>query len=331
MNVPRRAAHRRPPASRGRVLAGVCLAAAAALAVLPHPDVLGPVPVLQALVPVFCLAALALAVVLALRRRWFPMLAMLSGAMLGILPVLVPATGNQLPPGGSSMAILSINVEHSHADVQALAAAVRVHHVEVLVLVETDESLIEELLGHGIREILPFRSATVTPGDTAGTAILSAHPLLAASQIPVGGGQTSFDQPWVTIDHPRLGPLRVAAVHPYAPVVAGAGPWRAILGSIEQWQSQHTELPLVLAGDFNASRSHPAFRKLAHGFVDTSTEAGPFPIPTWPADLPGPAVFAIDHILVRGLDVTGWQRVRIPGTDHFGVLATIGARAAASG
>ncbi len=129
--------------------------------------------------------------------------------------------------------------------------------------------------------------------------------------------------PSAVIEHPRFGTIRVAAVHPHAPVVDGAGKWKSILGSIDAWQSTHTDIPMLLAGDFNASHAHPAFREIAADFTDTSAAAGIFPIPTWPATGRLPAFTAIDHILVRGLAATGWQRVPVPGTDHYGIIATV--------
>ena len=96
-----------------------------------------------------------------------------------------------------------------------------------------------------------------------------------------------------------------------------------ILQSLDAWQASRDGIPLVMAGDFNSTRAHPAFRELARSFDDAGATAGLLPVPTWPASFPGPAVLAIDHILVRGLAPTGWQRVLIPGTDHYGIVTTL--------
>lgn len=294
------------------------------LAVLPRLDLLGGgwIPVLQALVPVICLGAALVSVFMLLGRRWVPALLLLAGAVLGMLPALVLG-GNPQVSSAVPITVFSVNVEHSQADPGALAETIKVHHVEVVILVEVDEPLIGNLLAHGVKGLLPYRSPTVTPGDTAGTVILSKYPLHQESRIPVVDGLVAFDQPTAIIRHPQLGPIRVAAVHPLAPVVDGAVQWRRTLGSIRVWQALHTEVPLVLAGDFNASYAHPAFRELARDLTDTATAAGIVPLPTWPANGRIPAFTAIDHVLTRGLSATSWQRVSIPNTDHYGILATV--------
>lgn len=312
-------------ALRNPWLTGCAALAALFLAVIPHLDLLGRgwFPVLQALVPALCLAAAVVALLLALGRKWVPALLLVSGAVLGLLPTLVPVAGIPTASPAAPLTVFSVNVEHSQADVGALADTIKAHRADVVVLVEVDEELISDLLARGVKGILPYRSPTVTPGDTAGTAILSRFPLKPEPRIPVAEGIDAFDQPSAVIEHPRFGPIRVAAVHPYAPVVDGAYKWRSILGSIDAWQSGHTDIPMVLAGDFNASHAHPAFRDLARNFADTSAAAGILPIPTWSATGSLPAFTAIDHILVRGLAPTGWQRVLVPDTDHYGIIATV--------
>lgn len=299
--------------------------AALSLAVLPHLGMLayGLIPILQALVPVFCLAAALLACAAVLSRRWFPALLLIVGALLGIMPSLVPTTN--VPPASASapLTIFSINVEHSGADVEALARVITERRVDVIVLVEVNEKLIEEVLAQGTRGSLPYRSPTVSPGSTAGTAILSRYPLTSEARIYVVDGIAAFDHPSVVLHHPRFGPVRVAGVHPYAPIVDGATMWKKIIKSIDAWQAERTEIPMILAGDFNATRAHPVFRVLAGKFTDTAAAAGRLPIPTWPARGPVPALIAIDHVLVRGLAPTGWQRITIPGTDHHGIIATV--------
>lgn len=298
---------------------------ALSLVVLPHLNLLGRgwIPVLQALVPALCMAAAFGATIMAYRRHWVPALLLLAGAVLGLLPVLVPVVGMPAASAAAPITVFSVNVEHSQADIGYLADTIKTHRADVVILVEADEALIGNLLAHGVKEILPYRSPTVTPGDTAGTAILSKYPVQPESRIPMVEGIIAFDQPSVVIQHPRFGQIRVAAMHPYAPVVDGAYKWRRILESIDAWQARHTEIPMLLAGDFNASYAHPAFRQLARTFTDTSAAAGILPIPTWSAAAHLPAFTAIDHILTRGLAATSWQRVSIPNTDHYGIIATV--------
>lgn len=295
------------------------------LAVLPRLDMLGfgAVPVLQALVPLFCLVAAVAAAVMALRRRWLATLLLVIGVLLAIVPTLVPVVSASKASSAAPLTIFSINVEFSRADAAALAENIKAFHADVVVLIEVEEPLISDVLSRGLREQLPYRTPTLTSSGDGGTAILSRYPLAPEGNIPVADGIAAFDQPSAVIDHPGFGFLRVAGVHPYAPIVAGGGTWKQILRSLDSWQAQHREIPLIMAGDFNSTSAHPAFRDLASSFEDTAAAAGMLPVPTWPATLPGPAFLAIDHILARGLVATGWQRVWIPGTDHYGVVATV--------
>lgn len=80
-------------------------------------------------------------------------------------------------------------------------------------------------------------------------------------------------------------------------------------------------MPLVMAGDFNATAAHPQFRALAAGLVEASPRFGPWAGATWPADMDLPAFAGIDHVLVRGLAVLDSERFSVPGTDHHGIVA----------
>ena len=81
--------------------------------------------------------------------------------------------------------------------------------------------------------------------------------------------------------------------------------------------------PQVVAGDFNASGDHRPFREfLAAGFVDCadSGQNRSWPGFTWPS-LP---VMRLDHVLVSlTATVLMTRTIRVPRTDHHGVLADI--------
>ena len=119
------------------------------------------------------------------------------------------------------------------------------------------------------------------------------------------------------------GAFRVKAIHTRQPIVSARG-WHQDLDRIHAWQlAQPADQPLLLAGDFNASQSHPAFRAMLDGLTDASSghrrrlgphlAAGPAHTPLRPArPRPRPGVTAID---------AGVTPVR--GTDHAAVWATV--------
>src|SRR5205814_10041627 len=107
--------------------------------------------------------------------------------------------------------------------------------------------------------------------------------------------------------------------------------------NVRRWQQElaairstlvSSEGQQVVAGDFNASRAPRPFRDLlAAGFLDCADAARrrPWPGFTWPAGRWIPPVMRLDHVLVsRGSATVQASRIiRVPGTDHRGVLAVI--------
>ncbi|MCK2220155.1 hypothetical protein MF672_041115 [Actinomadura sp. ATCC 31491] len=81
----------------------------------------------------------------------------------------------------------------------------------------------------------------------------------------------------------------------------------------------------VLAGDFNASLDHRAFRELLErGYVDAAAQAGKGLVPTWPNFRPVPPIIAIDHVLAdERVAVNEVEFADVPGTDHRAVFAEL--------
>ena len=86
-----------------------------------------------------------------------------------------------------------------------------------------------------------------------------------------------------------------------------------------------TKGPVIVAGDFNATRDQRPFRDLeALGFVDAADQAGAGFVPTFPdGRLPMPVV-AIDHVMVRDsrLSAVSVTSVVVPGADHRALVVT---------
>ena len=120
----------------------------------------------------------------------------------------------------------------------------------------------------------------------------------------------------------------MTAVHPVAPMRGNAATWERELTLIRETLAA-TDGPHIVAGDFNASRDHRLFRDLlAAGFADCldCAQRRPWPGFTWPAVrvIPALPVMRLDHVLVpRTATVHMSRAIRIPRTDHYGVLADI--------
>lgn len=83
----------------------------------------------------------------------------------------------------------------------------------------------------------------------------------------------------------------------------------------------------ILAGDLNSTPLWPAYRRLtrlmADGVARWAAAAGVRPERTW-APRPGWRPWLrIDHVLTRGLTVTGVSVVPVAGTDHRAVVADL--------
>jgi endonuclease/exonuclease/phosphatase (EEP) superfamily protein YafD len=83
-------------------------------------------------------------------------------------------------------------------------------------------------------------------------------------------------------------------------------------------------LPVVLAGDLNATHDHRPFRRLlGAGLEDSHDVAGYGWARTWSARW-WAATLRIDHVLVsRSVAVTGYRTGSAFGSDHLPVIATL--------
>ncbi|WP_313822730.1 endonuclease/exonuclease/phosphatase family protein [Citricoccus sp.] len=305
--------------------------------------------------PVLSVVAGLSALLVLVFRQWWAAGVLAAGAVMGLLPTLVPleplgaGVGAGVERGteaeAGALTVLSLNAEYAGVDADALAAAVGaggaggtrdahgssgVGGVDVLVLVEADEDLVTALQERGALDGLPYRTETIPEepqGGTAGGAvILSAHPLRSEGVLPRFATHRHFEQPVAVVEHPQLGDVRVVGLHPVPPIGDDFVPsWDDTLRGLDGWQAAHADLPLILAGDFNASLAHPQFRGLADGFTSAAAAAGPLPGPTWPVGTWVPPFTAIDHVLLRGLVPLDYERLDFPGTDHRGILTTVAA------
>jgi endonuclease/exonuclease/phosphatase family metal-dependent hydrolase len=121
--------------------------------------------------------------------------------------------------------------------------------------------------------------------------------------------------------------LTVVTVHLASPRPDSTADWQADLARIDRLQQVLPESS-VLAGDFNSTHDHRAFRGLVDGrFADAAQMVGwrAWPGLTWPAGRRYGPAGRLDHVLVTraSVGVRSVRTVAIDGTDHRGVLATL--------
>lgn len=227
------------------------------------------------------------------------------------------------PGGGRPFRLGTVNLLHGRADAAGIVALVRDHDLDVLALQEVTPQAEARLRAAGIGALLPHdhvlhARAGNPPG--AGGAVWSRHPVMAAGAVP-----GCFDQPWARLAVPGGPDVEVTAVHSQPPVR-----WAA--GTVAAWESDLLALPTpgrdvvrVLAGDFNATTDHAAFRRLlARGWVDAGRAAGQGLTTTWtPRRAPHPRL-VIDHVLIEErVGVRAVRVRRVAGSDHRAVLTEL--------
>ena len=67
----------------------------------------------------------------------------------------------------------------------------------------------------------------------------------------------------------------------------------------------------------------PAYRALRSRLRDAALDRRPFPSPTWSLLAHWPRFLRIDHVLLSGLRAIEVDVLRIRGSDHSAVLATL--------
>ncbi|MFE1196690.1 endonuclease/exonuclease/phosphatase family protein [Streptomyces olivaceoviridis] len=298
----------------GLLLAGVSVVVGCRVA---DTDGITPVPQLLAFLP-WLLAPAGFALLCALLARWWPGLVW-GVAVLGLLAWYLEPYGKTAEPGGPPLArlrVLTANVE-SGRGTPALVPLLRDRRPDV-VLVQECTSGCRATLEGGFGSVYPHHRAVEEDGSK-GSLILSRFPLG-----PAAGVRGTLGMPGAVADV-RGHAVRLQLVHTVPPLPDQVGPWRRELARLRSFAAAHDDGPLVLAGDFNASQDHAAFRRvLDTGLTDAARLAGHDRTPTWPSRTASVIGAQIDHVLVsRDFTATGARFPRVSGTDHRALVVDL--------
>ncbi|MEV4356534.1 endonuclease/exonuclease/phosphatase family protein [Nonomuraea sp. NPDC049625] len=261
----------------------------------------------------------ALTAILSLLRRNRP--AALAAALVCavLVSVVTPRafSAEQPPAKGAPLRVLSVNL-FGRGDAQTVVDLVRRFDVEVFSALELTPAEVERLDAAGLKQLLPYRVLQADFGAT-GSGIFSKHPVTELTGLftPIG-----HNMPAATVALPGGGKVEFVAIHPNPPLGRMEAEWKASLRALPPASPSAIR---VLAGDFNASLDHRAFRDLLdRGYVDAADQVGKGLIPTWPNGRAVPPVISIDHVLAdRRVAVNRVEIVDVPRTDHRGVFAEL--------
>ncbi len=306
----------------------MALALPALLARLAGGSPPNPGPELAALAPLAVVPAVAAVIIAGFAAWWLAVLLAIPAVLLVSwqLPPLrrprfqaapAPSRGTGSAAAALRLRLFTVNAKYGAADPAVILRVLRQHEVDVLAVQELTPRMVTRLTAAGLTQVLPFSHLDPRPG-APGTGLWARWPLTPLPPVP----GLSTAAPRARMDPPGGFPVTLTAVHPVSPIHGRAGRWRRELAMIQQTLAAVDE-PQVVAGDFNATRDHRPFRDLlAAGFVDCAeaSQNRSWPGFTWPA-LP---VMRLDHVLVSRTAIVPTTRViRVPRTDHHGVLADI--------
>lgn len=282
-----------------------------------EPGLLG---VLTAVMPFVTVVAVVALLVALLSRN---LVVIGVAALLAVVNVAWQVPIYVADPGDSGHPVLRVmasNLRFGSADAQDVVDLVKAQDVDVLALEELTPDAVRRLHDAGLDDLLPYHVAR--PEDSfTGTGLWSRLPLTDERTLAGTISQTVAARATVagTV-------VTVVAVHPLAPA-----PYDHT-GRDEDFAALRTDLaqvsgPVVVAGDFNATRDQAPFRGLeSDGFRDAADQAGAGFQPTFPHTGDSRPLVAIDHVVGRDLPwrATSWQTFPVFRTDHLAVVATYG-------
>jgi endonuclease/exonuclease/phosphatase (EEP) superfamily protein YafD len=274
--------------------------------------------------PYLMLCAAVSVVLLTLVRRWI--LAIVAvGLTMATLAVQLPLYrgSDAARTEGVGLRVISANLREGHADPSYLVRSAR-EQADILAFQELTPQEVDRLSAAGLDATFPYRWLDPR-AEAAGVGVWSRLPMHAAKRI---GGYT-----FALVS----AQIRVTGISKDPTVVVAhmTGPWPQ---PIDGWRRDLDRLPVTLleiaeqtsggsvivAGDLNSTTDMRPFRGLLrNGYRDAAEQSGAGIEPTFPANWRLPPFIAIDHILTRSCTATSLRTIKIPGSDHRGLAATV--------
>ncbi|MFD3564695.1 endonuclease/exonuclease/phosphatase family protein [Streptomyces sp. NPDC058686] len=317
----------RGPGGPGRSLAAwtavLLLAGVSAVMGCRIADVDGvtPVPQLLAFLPWLLAPTGAALLLTALARR---RIAMVWGvAVLGALAWYIEPYGKDLKDSEASglpvaeVRVIASNVQFGRGT-ESLVGAVRRERPALVFVEECDYGCQDTLRRELPPADFPYRQA-VEAGGSQGSVILSRYPLKAAAGVP-----GTMGMPGAVADV-KGHAVRLQLAHPMPPLPRQVGLWRSELGRLRDFAAAGRSQPTILAGDFNATQDHAAFRRILDaGLHDSTRLAGNSRTPSWPSRAPAPLGAQIDHVLVsEEFSAHSARFVQLADTDHRALVVDL--------
>lgn len=274
-------------------------------------------------IPLLALAGLALLVI---GRR-----AMLSivAALIVVATVAVQANwyfiGRNADIGEHmDVRVLSSNLRKGHVEAPEFIALAR-ENADVITVSELTPGAVQGFSLAGINVAFPYSVLIPGPG-AGGIGIWSRFPL---TEVPSAKREKNVAAR-LLVPGVRFPPL-VASVHVMSPLAADKNSftgWSAGITALKDELGELSEAAspgsVIVAGDFNSTPDMRQFRDLlTNGYRDAVEQTGAGFAPTFPSRYGFPPLLTIDHVLTRNAAASSIRTVKVPGSDHRALLATI--------
>ena len=217
--------------------------------------------------------------------------------------------------------VLTGNMRLGTADAESIVAAASRTRADVVALEELTPQAVARLKAAGLNNAYPYSQLAASP-RAAGVGLWSDRPISTPRRY--GGLVFNAVSVSVVVGGNPSKSLTVFATHMVAPWPGSTALWQHDLQSLGAIL-RSTHGPIVDAGDFNATLDHPQFRRLLSvaDVKDSAQLAGNARIATFPADTALPPIIGIDHVLSRDAPAVSVRTVRLPGSDHLGLVARL--------
>jgi endonuclease/exonuclease/phosphatase (EEP) superfamily protein YafD len=264
------------------------------------------------------------------QRRW-PLAALsaataaahLLSALSGLgEPVRAPSPAGALP----ALRLFSANVYHANHDLGRIGQEIRATAPDLVALQEVDPDGAAGLQRSGVLARFPY-AVTELRKSAFGIGLWSRLPI-ADSQVQDVHGMAVINATILVGSHR----LQLYTVHTVAPLGDDRVRWQAQLKWVGE-EIRQERGPLVVAGDFNATRYHPSFRRLlSERLGDAHEQRGRGWATTWPRDRwPLPPLMRLDHVLVSpDIGVRSVREGLGHGSDHRPIIAELVLRSSVS-
>lgn len=222
--------------------------------------------------------------------------------------------------------VLASNLRYGRADATEFVALAS-KNADVITVAELTPESVERYVQAGLERDFPYSQLTPAPG-ASGVGIWSRYPLTAVT----APRHRHVSIPAARLEFPGLEfePL-IASVHIMSPVAGDENTvdeWRygmaGAKAQLDNFASAAGPGAVIIGGDYNSTPDMRQFRDLlTNGYHDAVEQTGAGFAPTFKADSWLPPLITIDHVLTRNSEASSIRTVKILGTDHRSLLATV--------